>query len=100
MNLLSKYRFTCTLTLGDIFGQVVVWLGVVFASLAAALSLMSKPIFAIAAVGLIVVASLPFLLFAFVVTLFSHIEIAPITAEEEARLKSPARGEMKAAIQG
>ncbi len=99
MNLLSKYRFTCTLTLGDIFGQVVVWLGVVFASLAAALSLMSKPVFAIAAVGLIMVASLPFLLFAFVVTLFSHIEIAPITAEEEARRSFPAKGTMKAAVQ-
>jgi hypothetical protein len=84
MSILEKYRFRCTLTLGDIFGQVIVWLGVVFASLAAALSLMSRPVYAIAAVGLIVVASLPFLLFAFVVTLFSHIEISPITSEEVA----------------
>jgi 1-acyl-sn-glycerol-3-phosphate acyltransferase len=98
-NILSKYRFNCTLTLGDIFGQVVVWLGVVFASLAAALALMSRPIYAIAAVGLIVVASLPFLLFAFVVTLFSHIEISPLTEEEVARQQPKARITMKAALQ-
>jgi len=65
---IGKYRFICTLTLGDIFGQVIIWLGVIFASLAAALSLMSNPILSVAAVGLIVVTSLPFLLFAFVTT--------------------------------
>ncbi len=78
MDKLTQYRFRCTLTLGDIYGQVVAWLVIVFASLAAALSLMSRPVYALASVGLIVVVSLPFLLFAFVSTLFNHIEIAPL----------------------
>ncbi len=79
---IGKYRFVCTLTLGDIFGQVIIWLGVIFASLAAALSLMSNPILSVAAVGLIVVTSLPFLLFAFVTTLVNHIEVTPLTEEQ------------------
>jgi hypothetical protein len=78
MNELSKYSFRCNLTLGDIYLQVVVWLGVIFASLASALALMSQPIYSFAAVGIIVVVSLPFLLFAFVTTLFNHIEISPV----------------------
>lgn len=77
--LANQYRFRCTLTLGDIYLQVVVWLMVIFASLAAALSLMSKPIYSLASVGLIVVVSLPFLLFGFVTTLFNHIEITAVT---------------------
>jgi hypothetical protein len=55
MEKLIQYRFRCTLTLGDIYGQVVAWLLIVFASLAAALSLMSRPVYALASVGLIVV---------------------------------------------
>ncbi len=78
MNELNRYRFSCNLTLGDIFGQVVVWLAVVFSSLAAGLSLMNQPLYAFSAVGLIIVVSLPFLLFAFVTTLFNHIQITPI----------------------
>jgi hypothetical protein len=85
MNELGKYRFTCTLSLGDIFGQIVVWVGVIFASLASALALMSHPIYSFAAVGLIIVTSLPFLLFAFVTTLFNHIEIIPVTEADEKR---------------
>lgn len=81
MNELNKYRFSCNLTLGDIFGQVVVWLAVVFSSLAAGLSLMSQPLYAFSAVGLIIVVSLPFLLFAFVTTLFNHIQISPIESK-------------------
>jgi hypothetical protein len=87
-DLVGKYRFSCTLTLGDIFGQVIVWLGVIFASLASALALMSNPIYSLASVGLIVVTSLPFLLFAFVTTLFNHIEITPLSEEEVQRSKS------------
>lgn len=76
MNAMNRYRFVCTLSFGDIYGQVIVWLLVIFASLAAALATMStNPIIALAAVGLILVLSLPFLLFAFVTTLFSHLEI-------------------------
>jgi len=82
MNELTKYHFTCTLKLGDIYGQIIVWLGVIFASLAAAMSLMSHPMYAFSAVGLIIVVSLPFLLFTFVTTLFNHIEISPLALKE------------------
>jgi hypothetical protein len=82
MNELTKYRFTCTLTLGDIYGQIIVWLGIIFASLASAMALMSHPIYAFSAVGLIIVVSLPFLLFTFVTTLFNNIQISPLTEKE------------------
>lgn len=77
---IQKYRVVCTLSFGDIYGQIVVWLIVIFLSLAAALALMgaSRPVYAIATVGLILVLSLPFLLFAFVTTLLNHIEFRAI----------------------
>jgi hypothetical protein len=80
MNNLSKYRLVCTLAFGDIYGQIIVWLIVLFISLSAAMALMgaSKPIYALAVVGIILVLTLPFLLFAFVTTLLNHIEFAPI----------------------
>jgi quinol-cytochrome oxidoreductase complex cytochrome b subunit len=76
----SKYRFVCTLSFGDVYGQIIVWLLVIFLSLAAALALMgaSRPIYALATVGLILVLSLPFLLFAFVTTLINHIEFTVV----------------------
>lgn len=82
---LKNYRMICTLTFGDIYGQVIVWLGVIFLSLAAALALMgaSRPIYALATVGLILVLSLPFLLFAFVTTLLNHIELAAVDPAKE-----------------
>jgi len=81
------YRFRCTLTFGDIYGQIIVWLIVIFLSLATALALWSstRQIYALATVGLILVLSLPFLLFAFVTTLFNHIELSPV---EESRTRS------------
>ncbi|MEO0489441.1 MAG: hypothetical protein AAF215_14730 [Cyanobacteria bacterium P01_A01_bin.123] len=84
----QKYRFVCTLTFGDIYGQIIVWLIVLFVSLAAALALMgaSRPIYALATVGLILVVSLPFLLFAFVTTLLNHIEFAAVDATSERQL--------------
>jgi hypothetical protein len=88
MNELNNYRFKCTLSLGDIYGQIIVWLAVVFASLAAALSLMSHPIYAMAVVGLIIVVSLPFLLFGFVTTLFNHLEISPVEEVKVQRANS------------
>jgi hypothetical protein len=88
MNELNNYRFKCTLSLGDIYGQIIVWLAVVFASLAAALSLMSHPMYALAVVGLIIVVSLPFLLFGFVTTLFNHIEISPFEEVKVQRTNS------------
>jgi hypothetical protein len=72
-----NYRMVCTLTFGDIYGQIIVWLIVIFLTLASTLALWSstRQIFALATVGLVVVLSLPFLLFAFVTTLLNHIEI-------------------------
>jgi len=80
----KKYQMKCTLTFGDIYSQIIVWLIVLFVSLATALGLMgaSRPIYALATVGLILVLSLPFLLFAFVTTLLNHIEfdaVEPVT---------------------
>jgi hypothetical protein len=82
---LQRYQFRCTLTFGDIYGQIMAWLIVIFLSLASALALMgtSKPFYALAIVGLILVLSLPFLLFAFVTTLLNHIEFAAVDATRE-----------------
>ncbi len=78
-NNIQKYRFICTLTFGDIYGQIIVWLITITISLAAALALMGarRPVYALVTVGLVVLLSLPFLLFAFVTTLLNHIEVAP-----------------------
>ncbi len=85
MNNLQKYRFSCTLSFGDIYGQIMIWLIVIFLTLASALALWStsRQIYALATVGLIVVLSLPFLLFAFVTTLLNHIEMTPIDSTED-----------------
>lgn len=90
MDKLQRYRMVCTLTFGDIYGQIVIWLIVIFLSLASALALWSssRHIYALATVGLILVLSLPFLLFAFVTTLLNHIEFLPL-AEEETTNTSP-----------
>ena len=87
MDKLQKYRMVCTLTFGDIYGQIVIWLIVIFLSLASALALWStsRHIYALATVGLILVLSLPFLLFAFVTTLLNHIEFRPLGQEETTR---------------
>lgn len=87
---IKNYRMICTLTFGDIYGQVIVWLVVIFISLAAALALMgaSRPIYALATVGLILVLSLPFLLFAFVTTLLNHIELTTVDSVQEKKSRS------------
>ncbi|NEO70320.1 hypothetical protein [Moorena sp. SIO3H5] len=84
MDNLQRYRIVCTLSFGDIYGQIMVWLIVIFLSLASALALWSadRQIYALATVGLILVLSLPFLLFAFVTTLLNHIEISQMEEEE------------------
>jgi hypothetical protein len=84
MEQFSKYRLSCTLSFGDIYGQIIVWLIVIFLSLATALALWSadRQIYALATVGLILVLSLPFLLFAFVTTLLNHIELSPMSENE------------------
>ncbi len=75
----TKYSLKCNLTFGDIYLQILAWMAVIFTSLAGGLGLMgaSRPIFALVGVGLILVISLPFLLFAFVTTLLNHIELNP-----------------------
>lgn len=90
MDKIQRYRMVCTLNFGDIYGQIIVWLIVIFVSLASALALWSttRQIYAILTVGLILVLSLPFLLFAFVTTLLNHIEFAPL-AEKETTRTSP-----------
>ncbi len=86
MNNMQNYRVACTLTFGDIYAQIIVWLMVIFMSLAVSMALMgaNRPVYALAAVGLILVLSLPFLLFAFVTTLLNHIQVValdPATAK-------------------
>ena len=79
MTISNKYSIKCDLTFGDIYLQILAWMAVIFVSLAGGLGLMgsSKPIFALIGVGLILVLSLPFLLFAFVTTLLNHIQLEP-----------------------
>ena len=81
----ENYQFVCTLSFGDIYAQIIVWLLVLFLSLASALALMGagNPVYALATVGLILVLSLPFLLFAFVTTLLNHIELRQVEPVRE-----------------
>jgi uncharacterized membrane protein (UPF0182 family) len=85
MDNIHNYRLKCTLTFGDIYGQIIVWLIVIFLSLASALALWSsaRQIYALATVGLILVLSLPFLLFAFVTTLLNNIEVLSVDPATE-----------------
>ena len=80
MSEFKSYKVICDLAFGDIYIQVLSWMGVIFVSLAAGLALMgsSRPTFALLGVALILVLSLPFLLFAFVTTLINHIKIETI----------------------
>jgi hypothetical protein len=84
MNQFQNYRVTCNLSFGDIYGQIIVWLIVIFLSLAGAVGLMgaSRPTYALLTVGLVLVLSLPFLLFAFVTTLLNHIQLIAIETSE------------------
>ncbi|MCP9917611.1 hypothetical protein [Cyanobium sp. ATX 6F1] len=79
MDRLQAYQLRCTLTFGDIYGQIMIWMVVIFVSLAAGMALMgaSSPIYALVVVGVILVLSLPFLLFAFTTTLLNHIALDP-----------------------
>lgn len=83
MDNFRKYRLACTLTFGDIYGQIIVWLITITISLASAMAMMGarRPYYALATVGLIILLSLPFLLFAFVTTLFNHIELTSVDAQ-------------------
>ncbi len=78
----QAYDLRCTLRFGDIYAQILIWMVVIFVSLAAGLALMgtSKPVVALLGVGLILVLSLPFLLFAFTTTLLNNIALEPRSA--------------------
>jgi hypothetical protein len=78
MNPLQGYRFRCTLTFGDIYAQVIIWLIVIFVSLASAVAMYQNPVYAFLTGGLVLVLSLPFLLFAFVTTLLNHISLEAV----------------------
>ena len=86
---LPKYRMICTLKFGDIYGQIIIWLIVIFLSLATALALWSstRQIYALATVGLVLVLSLPFLLFTFVTTLFNHLDFVPVEFQDMRQLR-------------
>lgn len=86
---LKNYQFVCTLTFGDIYGQIIIWIAVVFAGLASALVMMNDPLHAFLTSTLIFVITLPFLLFAFVTTLLNHIEIRPIDSATENQATKP-----------
>jgi hypothetical protein len=93
-NEMPKYKMICTLKFGDIYGQIIVWLIVIFLSLATTLALWSstRQIYALATVGIVLVLSLPFLLFAFVTTLLNHIEFVPLEEEALPRRSSVSSG--------
>ena len=104
MDKLQRYRFVCTLTFGDVYGQVIAWLVVLMISLAASMGLMGarQPLYALVSVGLVLVLSLPFLLFAFVTTLVNHIEFQAVDpqAEETTRGQSASVGQRPAQAAG
>ena len=100
-NNIQNYRFVCTLTFGDIYGQIIVWLITITISLASALALMGakRPVYALATVGLVVLLSLPFLLFAFVTTLLNNIElnaVEPKTKTEPIQTNIPQQNPIQA----
>jgi hypothetical protein len=100
--LLQKYRFVCTLTFGDIYGQVMIWLIVIFVSLAAAIAMYQNPLYAFMTGGLILVLSVPFLLFAFVTTLLNHIELLPtdlVAQKAKVKAKSAVVSESSGMVQ-
>jgi hypothetical protein len=92
----QKYRMICTLQFGDIYGQIIIWLMFIFITLASAFGLWSstRQAYALAVVGMVVLISLPFLLFAFVTTLFNHLEFVPMEEAEKSRKSSSRKAAM------
>ncbi|SBO42850.1 hypothetical protein [Cyanobium sp. NIES-981] len=84
MSVLTGYNLRSTLTYGDIYGQILIWLLVVFLSLASGLALMGAAhvTAGMVVVGSIFVFSLPFILFAFTTTLLNHIALDAVSQEE------------------
>lgn len=95
---ITKYKMICTLTFGDIYLQIIIWLIVIFVSLATTLALWSstRQIYALATVGIVLVLSLPFLLFAFVTTLLNNIEFVPTEDAEAINRSSSSKKKVSA----
>ncbi|HRD41373.1 MAG TPA: hypothetical protein PLI52_01230 [Prochlorococcaceae cyanobacterium AMR_MDS_5431] len=74
---LKVYNLRCTLTFGDIYGQVLIWISLIFLSLVTGFVLVtsSRPLFAVVGIVLILALSLPFVLFTFITTLINHIRL-------------------------
>ncbi len=89
----QKYRMICTLKFGDIYGQIIIWLIVIFISLASTLALWSstRQVYALATVAIVLVLSIPFLLFAFVTTLLNRIEFVPVEEIETSKSRNRAK---------
>jgi hypothetical protein len=102
MDKLQRYRFVCTLTFGDVYGQIIAWLVVLLISLAASMGLMGarQPLYALVCVGLVLVLSLPFLLFAFVTTLVNHIEFSTVDPAAAATPEEPSFSQQPAQAAG
>ncbi|MFM7087481.1 MAG: hypothetical protein ACKOXO_10900 [Cyanobium sp.] len=75
MSTYPPLQLRCTLTYGDIYGQILVWLLLSFLGLATGMALMAAehPIVGITLIALLFTLSLPFLMFSFVTTLFNHL---------------------------
>lgn len=73
----TGYQLRCTLSYGNIYGQIMVWLLLTFLSLAtaAALGAAGHPIAGVAVIALILALTLLFLLFSFTTTLISHVAV-------------------------
>jgi len=102
MNNLQKYQISCTLTFGDIYGQIIVWLIVIFLSIAGGVALWTSTnqVYALGGIALVVVLSLPFLLFTFVTTLLNHIEVTPVDPNQTEEAEMPASGQQPATSLG
>jgi len=80
----TGYQLRCTLSYGDIYGQVMVWLLLTFLSLATAAALggSGHPIAGAIVVALIVALTIPFLLFSFITTLINHLTVDQLTVDQ------------------
>lgn len=75
MSALPFLQLRCTLSYGDIYGQILAWLLVSFLGIAIGMALVAAehPIAGITLIALLFTLSLPFLMFSFVTTLFDHL---------------------------
>ena len=77
MSVTPSLELRCTLSYGDIYGQILAWLLLSFLGLASGMALAAAehPIAGITLIALLLALSLPFLMFSFVTTLFNHLTL-------------------------